>query len=72
MQSFSGLPDNPLTLKWVNDRPVLIPRKDAPGTSTLITDKDYESIVLTKVRQAAERQRLIEEMLKEEQNNSER
>ncbi|XP_049875186.1 dnaJ homolog subfamily C member 17 [Pectinophora gossypiella] len=61
-----GLPENPLTLKWMNERPVLITKKD-PSGSSLISDRDYESVVLTKMRQAAERQRLIEEMLREEQ-----
>lgn len=62
---FSGLPDNPLELKWVNERPVLRPKKDVTGPS-VISDRDYESLVLTKMRQAAERQKLIEEMLQEE------
>ncbi|XP_047508490.1 dnaJ homolog subfamily C member 17 [Pieris napi] len=60
-----GLPDNPLTLKWLNERPIISIKKDAKGPS-LVSDRDYESIVLTKMRQAAERQKLIEEMLKEE------
>ncbi|XP_073946229.1 dnaJ homolog subfamily C member 17-like [Choristoneura fumiferana] len=60
-----GLPDNPLTLKWLHDKPILITKKDAPGPS-LVSDRDYESLVLTKMRQAAERQKLIEEMMKEE------
>ncbi|CAG4945571.1 unnamed protein product [Parnassius apollo] len=58
-----GLPENPLTLKWLNDKPVLT-TKSGPS---LVSERDYESIVLTKMRQAAERQRLIEEMLKEDQ-----
>ncbi|XP_028156570.1 dnaJ homolog subfamily C member 17 [Ostrinia furnacalis] len=62
-----GLPDNPLTLKWVNERPVLTTKRDYGGPS-LVSDRDYESLVLTKMRQAAERQRLIEEMMKEEQS----
>lgn len=61
-----GLPDNPLELKWLNERPVLTTKKTVSGP-TLISDKDYESLVLTKMRQAAERQRLIEELMKEEQ-----
>lgn len=65
--SFTGLPDNPLTLKWVNERPVLTTKKNASGPS-LVCDRDYESVVLMKMRQAAERQRLIEEMMKEEQD----
>ncbi|XP_035458598.2 dnaJ homolog subfamily C member 17 [Spodoptera frugiperda] len=62
-----GLPENPLTLKWINERPVLTTKKDIPGPS-LISDRDYESVVLAKMRQAAERQKLIEEMLREEEN----
>ncbi|XP_022114631.1 dnaJ homolog subfamily C member 17 [Pieris rapae] len=60
-----GLPDNPLSLKWLNNRPIISIKKDVKGPS-LVSDRDYESIVLTKMRQAAERQKLIEEMLKEE------
>lgn len=36
------------------------------GGPSLVSDRDFESVVLSKMRQAAERQRLIEEMLKEE------
>ncbi|XP_063625046.1 dnaJ homolog subfamily C member 17 [Cydia splendana] len=60
-----GLPENPLTLKWLNEKPVLTTKREAPGPS-LVSDRDYESLVMTKMRQAAERQRLIEEMKKEE------
>ena len=59
------MPDNPLELKWVNERPVLTTKKDVMGPS-VISDRDYESLVLTKMRQAAERQKIIEEMMKEE------
>lgn len=54
-----------MELKWLNERPVLTTRKNPDGPS-VISDRDYESLVLTKMRQAAERQRLIEEMMKEE------
>ncbi|XP_068627912.1 dnaJ homolog subfamily C member 17 [Battus philenor] len=60
-----GLPENPLSLKWLNNKPVLTTKKNA-STSSLVSERDYESIVLRKMRQAAERQRLIEEMLKED------
>lgn len=49
----------------MNERPVLTTKKDVTGPS-VISDRDYESLVLTKMRQAAERQKLIEEMMKEE------
>ncbi|CAH0400089.1 unnamed protein product [Chilo suppressalis] len=60
-----GLADNPLSLKWLNGKPVLTTKRDVGGPS-LVSDRDYESLVLTKMRQAAERQRIIEEMLKED------
>lgn len=56
-----------MNLKWVNERPVLTTKRDYGGPS-LVSDRDYESLVLTKMRQAAERQRLIEEMMKEEKD----
>lgn len=55
-----------MKLKWVNDRPILTTKRDTPITTSVVTHRDYESLVLTKMRQAAERQRLIEEMLKED------
>ncbi|KAG6441093.1 dnaJ homolog subfamily C member 17 [Manduca sexta] len=58
-----GLADNPLEMKWVNKKPILTTKIGGPS---LISDRDYESLVLTKMRQAAERQKLIEEMMKEE------
>lgn len=63
-----GLPDNPLELKWVNERPVLTTKKTVSDGPSVISDRDYESLVLTRMRQAAERQRLIEEMMKEDGN----
>ncbi|NP_001269152.1 dnaJ homolog subfamily C member 17 [Bombyx mandarina] len=66
VQLEKGLPDNPLTLKWVNDRPVLTTNKTVNGEPSLVSDRDYESLVFRKMRQAAERQKLIEEMMKNE------
>lgn len=66
---FVGLQENPLTLKWLHKKPILTTKKDLQYTNSLVTDRDYESLVLTKMRQAAERQRLIEEMLKEDEVN---
>lgn len=67
---FIGIPENPLILKWIN-KSAASNGKSAPiksGTSGLITEKDYESLVLTKMRQAAERQKLIEQMQREDEN----
>lgn len=53
-----GLSKNPLKLDWVNAPP---PTKQG-SASLLVKPSDYESIVLTKMRQAEERRRLIEQM----------
>ncbi|KAL0275864.1 UNVERIFIED_CONTAM: hypothetical protein PYX00_003588 [Menopon gallinae] len=55
----------PLKLKWMNEDGKSQKRKPAAavgGSDTLITERDYESLVLRKMRQAEERKRLIEEM----------
>lgn len=59
-----GNMDNPLSLEWIGNAPKNTNRP-ANGSST-ITDNDYESIVLRQMRQAEERKRLIEEMMKED------
>lgn len=57
-----GLPGNPLKLEFVN--------KDHQPSNTYqsstIKDTDFESVVLMKMRQAEERKRLIEQMMKED------
>lgn len=55
-----GIPSNPLKLEWIN--------KDVNNScsSSTIKDSDYESVVLTKMRQAEERKRLIAEMMAED------
>ncbi|KAG5893661.1 hypothetical protein JTB14_028815 [Gonioctena quinquepunctata] len=58
-----GLSTNPLKLEWV-DGP---PRNSSRPTSSLIKDSDFESVTLTKLRQAEERKRLIEQMMAEDE-----
>lgn len=60
-----GLPDNPLQLEWIGAAPR---SKSGSGgsASTTITDNDFESLVLRQMRQAEERKRLIEQMMKDE------
>lgn len=60
VQYEKGIATNPLKLEWIGDAPK---SKKAGAT---VTDKDYESVVLMKLRQAEERKRLIEQMMKEE------
>ncbi|KAL0969178.1 hypothetical protein UPYG_G00223500 [Umbra pygmaea] len=71
----SGLTANPLKISWLEGQPeVIAPVVSQIQTKTgqyippiqgsLCTERDYESVVLMKMRQAAERQKLIEEMKK--------
>lgn len=57
-----GLPANPLKLEWVDKT------QHTSGTyqSSTIKDSDFESVVLTRMRQAEERKRLIDQMLAED------
>uniref|UniRef100_A0A2M4BUY2 DnaJ homolog subfamily C member 17 n=1 Tax=Anopheles marajoara TaxID=58244 RepID=A0A2M4BUY2_9DIPT len=63
-----GRLDNPCTLEWVGEAPPASKQK-AGGRSTgggTITERDYESLVLRQLRQAEERKKLIEQMMKED------
>ncbi|KAK4872685.1 hypothetical protein RN001_014714 [Aquatica leii] len=55
-----GLNVNPLSLSWINGPPSQV------FTST-IKPSDYESVVLTKLKQAEERKRLIAQMMAEDE-----
>lgn len=55
-----GILDNPLKLEWIG----AAPRTRKPGAT--VTETDFESLVLRQLRQAEERKRLIEQMMKEE------
>uniref|UniRef100_A0A182MG93 DnaJ homolog subfamily C member 17 n=1 Tax=Anopheles culicifacies TaxID=139723 RepID=A0A182MG93_9DIPT len=62
-----GRLDNPCTLEWIGEPPAQGKSKaTAGGGGSTITDRDYESLVLRQLRQAEERKRLIEQMMKEE------
>lgn len=62
-----GLMENPLKLKWA-DKSKQGSNKSTNVTSdkSLVTERDYESLVLRNMRQAEERRKLIEQMQKEE------
>lgn len=57
-----GLPQNPLKLEWLNGPP-----HKNQAKSSLAKDSDFESYTLTKLRQAEERKRLIEQMMAEDE-----
>lgn len=56
-----GLPKNPLKLEWLDGAPAA-----QRYQSSTIKESDFESVVLTKMRQAEERKKLIEQMMKED------
>lgn len=56
--------NNPLSLEWIGNAPKNTNRNG--NGSTTVTDTDYESLVLRQMRQAEERKRLIEQMLRED------
>lgn len=57
-----GLPENPLKLEFIDKDQ----RTSSKHLSSTIKDTDFESVVLMKMRQAEERKRLIEQMMKED------
>lgn len=59
-----GRMDNPITLQWIGAPPK---SKNNPTGSTTIRESDYESVVLRQMRQAEERKRLIEQMMKDDE-----
>ncbi|XP_017873916.1 PREDICTED: dnaJ homolog subfamily C member 17 [Drosophila arizonae] len=59
-----GNPSNPLHFQWVNP-----PAQDkiiTPTNQSNATARDYEDLVMRKLRQAEERKRIIEQMMKED------
>ncbi|GAB0088131.1 dnaJ homolog subfamily C member 17 [Sergentomyia squamirostris] len=63
-----GNPENPLRLEWIGATPKK--PQTLPNTSTTVTDKDFEDLVLRQMRQAEERKRLIDQMMKEDQEEN--
>ncbi|XP_076017809.1 dnaJ homolog subfamily C member 17 [Genypterus blacodes] len=67
----SGLSGNPLKISWLEGEPEVMAPVCQPGLfmptqGSLRNERDYESVVMMRMRQAAERQKLIEEMQKED------
>lgn len=60
-----GLPGNPLKLEWIHGPP-----KTNRSSSSLIKESDFESVTLTKLKQAEERKRLIAQMMAEDETDT--
>ncbi|KAG8449640.1 hypothetical protein GDO86_016325 [Hymenochirus boettgeri] len=75
-----GLINNPLKISWLDAPPPSIVQENsstsnvsghsASSQGSLRSDRDFESLVMMKMRQAAERQRLIEQMQKEDEESN--
>lgn len=66
VQFEKGSLNNPLTLEWIGTPPENKQKSRAPVGSATVTDTDYETLVLRQLRQAEERKRLIEQIMREE------
>ncbi|XP_043840917.1 dnaJ homolog subfamily C member 17 [Dromiciops gliroides] len=67
-----GLVNNPLKISWLEGQPQGTVSSDGTGHSGLsqgsvLSERDYESLVMMRMRQAAERQQLIEQMQREDE-----
>ncbi|NXO72246.1 DJC17 protein, partial [Phainopepla nitens] len=70
-----GLLNNPLKISWLEGQPqshpsaVLPDSTSQPRTSqaSVVSERDYESLVMMRMRQAAERQQLIEQLQREDE-----
>ncbi|XP_061600481.1 dnaJ homolog subfamily C member 17 [Cololabis saira] len=70
-----GLSNNPLKISWLEGQPEVVPAAFQSGQFTssqgsLSTERDYESVVMMRMRQAAERQKLIEQMQREDEEDA--
>ncbi|XP_056623305.1 dnaJ homolog subfamily C member 17 [Triplophysa dalaica] len=70
----SGLTGNPLKITWLEGQPEPASRTNTPADvfcssqGSLRSERDYESVVLMRLRQAEERKTLIEQMKREEED----
>uniref|UniRef100_A0A8C9F8Z1 DnaJ heat shock protein family (Hsp40) member C17 n=1 Tax=Pavo cristatus TaxID=9049 RepID=A0A8C9F8Z1_PAVCR len=73
-----GLTDNPLKISWLEGQPrnnpsnVFSDSSSQPRTSqaSVVSERDYESLVMMRMRQAAERQQLIAQLKQEDEEES--
>ncbi|XP_054421550.1 dnaJ homolog subfamily C member 17 [Pteronotus mesoamericanus] len=68
VQNEVGLVDNPLKISWLEGRRQGKdgPRCPQPAQGSVVSERDYESLVMMRMRQAAERQQLIAQMEQED------
>uniref|UniRef100_A0A3P9JLQ6 DnaJ homolog subfamily C member 17 n=1 Tax=Oryzias latipes TaxID=8090 RepID=A0A3P9JLQ6_ORYLA len=71
----SGLSGNPIKISWLEGKPEPVAEASQSGQflssqGSLSNERDYESIVMMRMRQAAERQKLIEQMQREDDDEA--
>ncbi|XP_030339035.1 dnaJ homolog subfamily C member 17 [Strigops habroptila] len=72
-----GLINNPLKISWLEGQPQNNPSTILPDSSSeprtsqesVVSERDYESLVMMRMRQAAERQQLIAQLKREEEES---
>ncbi|NXQ23852.1 DJC17 protein, partial [Alaudala cheleensis] len=70
-----GLLNNPLKISWLEGQPQSHPSTVLPDSTSqprasqgsVVSERDYESLVMMRMRQAAERQQLIEQLQREDE-----
>ncbi|XP_056282043.1 dnaJ homolog subfamily C member 17 [Pseudoliparis swirei] len=72
-----GLSKNPLKISWLEGQPEVIAPASQPGQfissqGAMANERDYESVVMMRMRQAAERQKLIEQMQRDDDEEAAR
>ncbi|XP_049622394.1 dnaJ homolog subfamily C member 17-like [Suncus etruscus] len=69
VQNEVGLIDNPLKISWLEGQPQSTAGPSHPGLSqgSAVSERDYESLVMMRLRQAAERQQLMARMKQEDE-----
>nr|XP_025854269.1 dnaJ homolog subfamily C member 17 isoform X1 [Vulpes vulpes] len=69
VQNEVGLVDNPLKISWLEGQPQGTggPRHAGLSQGSVLSERDYESLVMMRMRQAAERQQLIAQMQQEDE-----
>ncbi|NXJ77530.1 DJC17 protein, partial [Trogon melanurus] len=70
-----GLINNPLKISWLEGQPRHHPGSVSAGQprasqASVVSERDYESLVMMRMRQAAERQQLIEQLKREDEEES--
>lgn len=67
VQNEVGLVDNPLKISWLEGQPQDLASTRNTSKGSVVSERDYESLVMMRLRQAAERQQLIAQMQQEDE-----